>query len=234
MATKTDAKKSTGPKKSKGLRVNFTGVETRVLLPEGLYHSVVDNVEVEEGNAAPYLKWTFKTKDEDSKLDGKPLYYNTSLAPQALWNLRNLLETLGVETPDSEVDLVPSEWHGLELMLKVQHEEWEGKTRAKVTDFQPLEEVASTTDDETPAAEEPEGEAAEEADDEEPAEEEVAAEETDDGKISEDEVREMDDKEHADLVKTHKLKVDLKKVPPGRKRISAIVDALEAAGLLRE
>jgi hypothetical protein len=45
--------------------------------------------------------------------------------------------------------------------------------------------------------------------------------------LSEDEVREMDEKELASLVKKHSLKIDLAKYPKLGKKIAAVIDALE-------
>lgn len=210
--------------KKLSVKVNFEGVETRVLLPEGIYHARVDEITVEEGTEYQYLKWVFKTIDDDPKLNDKALFLNTSLSPKSLWNLRNLLETLGVETPDSEVDLEPETWYNLELMLKVQHEEYEGKARAKISDFTPLEESTEVADDDKPEVTE--------AENEEP--DAVVEEEDDETKITEAEVRELDEKELTDLIKKHSLKVDLKKIAQPRKRLAAVIDALEAAGLLAE
>lgn len=207
--------------KKKTIKVNFEGVEARVLLPEGQYHGRVEEITLEDGNAAQYLKWVFAVVDEDPKFNGKKLFYNTSLAPQALWNLRNLLETLGVEVPSSETDLDTDEFIGLELMLRVEHETYEGKDRAKVTDFTPLEEQAEVENDEE--------EETEEEDEEEEADEE---EEDESGKLSADEVKELGKDEILDLIKTHKLKIPEDIIKKPGKRLAAVLDQLEAKGLL--
>lgn len=227
--------------KKKRIKVDFTGVETRTLLPEGQYHAKVHEISQEDGDKAPYLKWVFAVVSDD-KTNGAKLFYNTSLAPQALWNLRNLLETLGVETPSSEMELDTDEYIGLELMLRVEHETWEGKDRAKVTDFTPLEETASTEDDDEGEKEETDDEESEDAEEEEDGDEEEESdgdeggdesdEEEDDGKLSATDVKEMDDAELADVVKKHKLKVELKAIKKHSKRVAAVLDALETKDLL--
>ena len=132
------ARRTTAPKAKSGkISVDFTGVETRVLLPEGVYNAVVDEVSMEEGDKAPYLKWKFKTVDDDPKLNDKPLYNNTSLAPQSLWVLASLLDTLGVERPEGAMDIDLTELPGLEIGLIVEHEEYNGKMQSKVVDFTP-------------------------------------------------------------------------------------------------
>lgn len=207
-------------KKKKGIRVDFTGVETRTLVPEGQHHVKVVEVTEEEGNAAPYLKWTFSIISDD-KTNGSRLYLNTSLAKQALWNLRNLLETLGVDTPSAATDIDPDELVGLELMVRVEHETYEGKDRARVTDFTPIEETASASSDEVE----------EEETEDEPEEEEEEEEEKDDRMAASD-IQEMDEGELAALVKKHKLKVDLASIKKASKKVGAVIDAMEEKDLL--
>lgn len=231
-------------KKSKNsIKVNFDGVETRSKIEDGQYHCRVDEISIEEGTQAKYLKWVFEIV-EDGKTKGRKLYYNTSLAAQALWNLRSLLDTLGVETTDDAMDLDLDDFVDLELMCRVEEEIYEGKSRPKVTDFAALEETASVEDgddddDEEERPKKPkkdEGKKTDKKDEpeEDEPEEEGTEEDDDDGKVSADEVREMDEDELADLVKKHKLKVDFTKITKAGKRIAAVIEALEAKDLLSE
>ncbi len=212
MARARKGKKS----KKKGLKVNFSGVEGRVLLPEGDYLAKVDEVEQKEGNDSgePYLVWTFETKDdEDEELNGKKVWYNTSLQEAALWNLRNLLETLSVEIPEEEMELELEEYVGMELMLTIEHETYQGKKKARVVDFAPAEDgdddEAEVEDDESNDDGE-EGEGAE--------------------TYSADEINDMSAKELTELIKEHELEIDKKL--KGKKKKAAVIDALEEADLL--
>lgn len=119
--------------KSSTLTVDFSNTESK--LKPGEYLATVEEVSVETSQSnTEYLKWKFK-------LDaGGIAYYNTSLQPQALWNLRNLLEALGVEVPNSALDLDLEDMLGRELMVLIDEEEWEGKKRPKMTDFWAAEE----------------------------------------------------------------------------------------------
>lgn len=129
------------PAKSKGISVDFTGVESRVLLPEGDYQLEVSELTQEESESGnPYLKWVFLTVDEDPKLNSKKVYHNTSLLPQALWNLRNLLETLGIEVPDAAIEIDPEELIGLSFMGTLVHEDYNGKAQVRLTEYMPLSE----------------------------------------------------------------------------------------------
>jgi hypothetical protein len=210
--------------KKKGTTVDFTDVETRVLVPEGEYRAKVKAVEEDESNAGnTYLKWQFTTVDDDKKLNGQTLYYHTSLQPQALWNLRNLLETLGVETPNGKYVLDAAAYIGLECMVTVEHETYEGKKKAKISDFAPLE--AEAEDDEAEEEEETE-EVEEEAEEEETEEEETEEEEEEEEEITADEVKAMKLEELQDLAK--KLKISKPSNMPKKLR-AQVLDALEKA-----
>lgn len=244
-------------KKSNVITVNFEGVETRTKIPDDNYHAKVKGVEKKQGDKAQYLEWQFALVTSN-KLNGRTVYYNTSLAPQSLWNLRNLLETLGIETPESEFRLDLSAPIDLELMIRIENEAYQGKERPKVTDFSPLEETAEVDNDEADdeeeaeeeeaeeeeespdeeesgdeEADEEESESAEDSDDDDGADEADEEEEEDDGKVSRASVSEMKEEQLAELITRFKLKVDLKKYSKLGKKMSAVLDVLEAKGLLK-
>lgn len=202
---------TTTKKKATSVKVDFTGVETRVLLPEGVYNAKVAEVELEPNDGKPYLKWTFRTIDDDPKLNDKPLYNNTSLQPQSLWVLGSLLETLGVERPDGAMDLDLEELVGLEIGLVVEHEEYQGKQRAKVVDFTP----ATDGDDDGDVTVDDDGD-------------DTGNSET----YTEEQVLEMDADELDELVESLGLKV--KKSKKLATYAAAVVTALEGAGLIGE
>jgi len=201
--------KTAAGKAKNRVSVDFTGVETRVLLPEGVYNAKVDEIKLEDNDGKPYLSWKFKTIDDDPKLNDKPLYNNTSLQPQSLWVLGQLLETLGVERPDGPMDLDFDELIGLELGLVVEHEEYQGKNRAKVVDFTP---VSDGDEDGDVTVNDDSGD--------------------DDEKYTEESVNEMDAEELDELVEKHELEVKkLKKIDKYR---AAVIAALEEADLIGE
>lgn len=129
----------TSRKKSKGIIVDFKGVEGKLgKIDDGDYLGKVVEVTQEEGQNGDYLKWTFELQDEG--VEGRRVFLNTSLLPQALWNLRGLLEALGVEVPDDEMDIDPAELVDLTVGLTIESETWEGKKRPKVADYFAAEE----------------------------------------------------------------------------------------------
>ncbi len=189
------------------MKVNFAGVETRKTLPEADYKLKVEEVTKEKSDSAEgYLKWKFRTVSKTKKLDNAPLYYNTSLQPQALWNLRNLLEALGVETPDDEMDLDLTEMVGLTMIGSTAHDDYEGKRRSIIVDFY------NEDDDDS----------AEVADDDD--------EDGDEKSYTADEVNEMDADELQELIEEHEL--DVKKHRSIKKHRVAVIKALEEEELL--
>lgn len=258
------AKKSTKKGKSNKnvVKVNFKGVEGRVLLPENDYRVRVKEVTKEEGDKAPYLKWVFETKGaKDKKYNGKNLYYNTSLSPDSLWNLRNLLEACGIEVPNSTKEIDLTELEDLELFVTVEHDTYNGKKRSNVVDFGPIDGVEEEDDedeieveddadeeedddeedlDEDDADEDDEDdddEDEEDDDDDEDDDEDEGDEDEDDedeSELTEDRIMTLGTKDLEAINKEHKLKVKLKDQKSTRAKRKAIIAALEKKGLLED
>lgn len=210
-------------KKGGGLRVNFKGVSSRVLLPEGNYKVAVKSVEEKESSSGnEMLVWQFITKDCDEEAhNGASLYYHTTLTPQSLWSLKGLLEALGEDIPDGEHDIDPDDLEGAECIAVVEHEKYDGKIRAKMADFMALSDDDSGDDDEE--------------------DEEVEVEEdTKKGKklkkLTRDDVSEMDEDEMEKVIEKYDLDVDLssRKLRTAAKKVKAVVSALEEEGYLEE
>lgn len=144
-----------GAKSKSTIKVDFTGVESSGKVAEGRQLAEVAEVELrnsESGN--DYLNWKLKAP-------GGNIYHTTSLQPQALWNLRNMLEALGLEVPDSTLELDLSEYPGMELGIEVENEVYQGKKRPVIIDLFPADDL----DDEGGARSAPEKEEEEEEDD---------------------------------------------------------------------
>jgi flagellar biosynthesis GTPase FlhF len=259
--------------KKKTVSVNFTGVESRVLLPEDDYHVKVSEVTKEEGSKGDYLKWVFEVTE--GKFEGNKVYFNTSLTEQSLWNLKNLLTTLGVEVPNDELDIDLDELVDLEMMAAIAHENYEGKRQARLVDFYASDESASAPADEDEDEEEEEKPAKksskkaskkDEDEDEDEEEEEEAppakkkrgrpakakAEDEDEdedekpakkakGKkakklepMDASEVQDLDEEELEEVIEKYGLDVEIDELKTLRKKVSAVMDALEEAGMLAE
>ena len=123
--------------KSNVVNVNFEGVEASGKVAEGRHLLTVDGapeVKTSDTSGNDYINWKFKAP-------GGVIYHTTSLQPQALWNLRNVLESLGLEVEDSAMDLDLSELDGLTCGGEVEHESYQGKKRPRLIDIFPAEEL---------------------------------------------------------------------------------------------
>lgn len=221
MATKRGSKKR---KKSRSVTIDLSGIEGRVLLPEEDYLVTIDEITEKDGTEATFLEWKFKTIDDDKKLNDVTVTYNTSLAPQSLWNLRNLLEAIGVDIPDNEFDLELDEITGEEVVITIGHEKYEGRNVMKVTDFYSTDDI-------------PGGESSEKVevnDDDDGKSDKKKTTEKDDDKYTAEEIGDMDKKELQELVDDHDLDINLDTLRTLRKRVAAVIDALEEKDLLED
>lgn len=164
--------------------VDFTGVEARVLLPEGemLFEVTEVTKEKAESSGNDQLVWNIEVAEGKLAGTSGPRIY-TSLSEQSLWKLAGLLTALGVEVPDGPLDIDLADMVGAQFMGVVTHEEYNQRMQARINDFYSAEDApapeekeeaprgrrgAKAEDDEPPARgrrsrrEEPEEEAEEE------------------------------------------------------------------------
>lgn len=129
------------------VNLNMKDVSVGGVIPEGEYIVTVDEVSVEESQQGnQYLKWVFKVIDGPQK--NSKIYHNTSLLPQSLFNLKNLLIALGVPVPDKAFQLNLDECEGCNCGVTVTHETYDGKKRSRVTDVFPLDAADMESDEE--------------------------------------------------------------------------------------
>lgn len=124
-------------KSSKGITVDLSGVETSATnIKEGVYPVIVEGVTLEESrnSGKPYIKFVFEVSEGSAK--GFKLFHNCSLQPQALFNLKAVLQALGFEIPSQAFDLDLGELIGLGCHVEVAHETYEGKKRPRIVEFQ--------------------------------------------------------------------------------------------------
>lgn len=248
-------RRTAAKKKSNSLRIDLSGVEGRVNFTEGDHLLEVMEVTQEEGTKAAYISWKFKATEDDESA-GAIVYNNTSLSEQSLWNLRTLLEALGVEIPDSEMEIDLDELVGLQVMGTIEMETYEGKKRPRLADFWAAEEdvpeekptrakrgAKAEVEEEKPLTH-AQKRAAAKAAEEEPEEEKpsrakrgsTAASkkkaEPEEAALTEDDINDMSEDELADVIEEHDLDVDLEKLKTLRKMRAAVVDAATEAGVL--
>lgn len=114
-------------------KVDFSGVESYNIPEEGKKH--VRILKVEEATSQggnDVLKFTFEVIKGDDK--GCRIIESFSLAENALWKLKGLLQALGMKC-DKKVTLDLDKLEGKELVIEVKHEEYNGTTRAKSNAF---------------------------------------------------------------------------------------------------
>jgi len=142
------------------VKVDLSQVETKQVLPEGDYKVSIREVSQETGESSgkSYLKWVLEVESGTHK--GATLYYNTTLQPQALFSLKNILLALGVSIPKSIMSLDLDSLEGLEMMVGVGQEIYDGKKKNEIIDTYPLAEDGESEeeDEEDEEEEEEEGE----------------------------------------------------------------------------
>lgn len=194
---------------------DLSKVEARAVLPEGKYLFEVVGIDEDEGDAGPYFKWTFAVvggKFADKK--AKP--YITSLSDDSLWNLRGLLEALGVDIPEGPQDIDKDELIGKQCYSEIVHEDYNGRTQSNISG--------------TFVADDDDGD----KDDDKKGKKDKKKDKDEDVKYTQEAIDDMDEEELEDLVKEHKLKVDLEDHKSIRKKRNAVFDALEKKDLIEE
>lgn len=114
-------------------KVDFSGVESYNIPEEGKKHVRIMKVEEATSQGGnDVLKFTFEVIKGDDK--GCRIIESFSLAENALWKLKGLLQALGMKC-DKKVTLDLDKLEGKELVIEVKHEEYNGTTRAKSNAF---------------------------------------------------------------------------------------------------
>lgn len=114
-------------------KVDFSGVESYNIPGEGKKHVRIMKVEEATSQGGnDVLKFTFEVVKGEDK--GCRIIESFSLAENALWKLKSLLQALGMKC-DKKVTLDLDKLEGKELVIEVKHEEYNGTTRAKSNAF---------------------------------------------------------------------------------------------------
>ena len=139
------------PSKKIGIAVDFSETESQASLPEGDFLFEVEDVEqkTSESSGNDYLSLTFKVAEGEFK--GKKVWHNCSLQPQALFNLRGVLEALGFEVPQGVMELDPADLIGETCGGTVQLEVYEGKKRPRIVEFFSADELGEESEQEAQA-----------------------------------------------------------------------------------
>lgn len=142
------------------LTVDFSNVGERTEggraahVPEGDYLFQPKAVELrskKDDESSKYLSWRMAIFAPE-KHKGKTVYHITSLKEESLWNLRNLLEDMGIKVPQSSLKLPLQQIIAKSPVFggTVEDDEYDGKVKSKiVATFKKAqyEEVGSDSDD---------------------------------------------------------------------------------------
>lgn len=126
------AKKS---KKTTSVKVNFKGVESRRTPPEGDYILKVLEAEAGTSSSSGGDQIVFTLEIAKGEYKGQKVWFYCPLAENSLWKLHAFLTALGVDVPEDETEVDLEELVDLEVVGVLTHETYQGKKRAKMTDF---------------------------------------------------------------------------------------------------
>ena len=130
----------------KKMKLDFSNVEAFIKCAEGQH--VVKLVEIEETESQAgndMLNATFQVVKGQST--GAKLYDNFVLTEKALWKLQSFLVAIGMKA-DGKMVLDLDKIIGKTCIVEVAHEEYDGKTRARIQEFKKLAAKAEEPDDE--------------------------------------------------------------------------------------
>ncbi len=133
-------------RKSKtNVKVNFKGVESRQTPSEGDY--IVEVLEAKSGKSGNGNEQIeFALEIAKGKYKGTKLWLYCPLQENSLWKLHAFLTALGQEVPEDEMDIDLSELVGEQCVGVLTHEVYNGRKRAKMTDFDSVENYSGDAD----------------------------------------------------------------------------------------
>lgn len=134
---------------------SLADVEKPPELPAGVYSGEVQDVQQQDsqkGNRYFAIKFVIPPEEiradiRDHFPDGAILYWNRQTVPKkgdrrALFNLRKLIEALGLDSNTTTID--PNEWMGCTAKLRIRQKPWEGEMRSEIAAVEAAEKAAST------------------------------------------------------------------------------------------
>ena len=129
-------------------RINFNEVVALEAMPAGMYPIRVNEVILRESTTTPgsyYLNWELVVT-LPGEFDGRKTYLMTSLKPNALWRLKTILQNLGLEPGDMNLNVdeetgivLEPDFRNLVGLAKVVVEEYQGVKRDRAEDIQPVQ-----------------------------------------------------------------------------------------------
>lgn len=156
-------------------KFDFTGVETYTRAPEGTYPAKVAKIEevtFQGGNEG--FKISFEGTTGLAK--GARVIENFPLVSTAMWKLKMFLEACGIKA-DGRISIDMEKLVGKTVEITVEHEEYEGKTRARIQSIAKL--VSKLQDDDEDEDEDDDIEESEDEDEDDEYEDDDSEDEED-------------------------------------------------------
>lgn len=118
------------------VKVDMTGVEEFTRCEEGKHPMVIKKIEMKKTQSDDdMLAATLEVTVGESK--GARVFDNYPLTPKALWKLKQVLNALGGFKTDGKLVLDTDKMLNRTVLVEVIHEEYEGKTRARIQGYFP-------------------------------------------------------------------------------------------------
>lgn len=131
---------------SRKMKLDFTGVESFQRAAEGEHLCKIAQVDEKTSQGGnEMIVVVFEVIKGESK--SARVYENYPLMDTALWKLKGLLQAIGMKA-DGKVQLDLDKLVGKTCIVGVKHEEYEGKTRARVDYINRVSAVDTDDDDE--------------------------------------------------------------------------------------
>jgi len=149
------------PKVPSKLSIDFSNVEDRreggkaAHVPPGDYLVQVVGCELKtkkDDETSKYLSWRLQIVTPEKYKGAGTIWHTTSLKPEALWNLRNFLEDLGISVPKKSVDVPIQAIVAKKLIIGVTLDDdtYNEKTKSKVqATFKKADYEGTSEDEET-------------------------------------------------------------------------------------
>ena len=148
-------------------KLDFTNVESFAKAAEGRHRvKIVEINEQTSQGGDDMLVFVFEVIKGESK--GARVYENCVLTDKALWKLQQILQAIGIKC-DGKVALDLDKLIGKVCEIDVFHEEYEGRTRARIGEFFKATSAKSSDDEDVDDEDDIDDEEDEEDEEEEPA-----------------------------------------------------------------
>ena len=116
------------------INVNLTEVEGGFeIFPDGQYLvEITEKTKIAKSDAGPYVRWIARIQDPEEYAD-KMISWTSSFQPQALWNLKDLLDKIDVPYEVDGFEL--EDTFGKILMVENQVREYNGQDRNNIVAY---------------------------------------------------------------------------------------------------